>query len=207
MHLGDPTTFFDALGGSDNIFRCTWGDPTFFSMHLGDPTTFFDVLGGSDNIFRCTWGDPTTFFDALGVIQHFFSMHLGWSNISFRCTWGDPTTFFDALSVPHKNFRCTGGCRVHWLWRASQSPQYQSIPFNPGKSNLCLGNLIFSWNQTSFGAYLISTKTLENKVLSIDFKMRFIIFFRLSLAGWVHWLKLLNFHGINFFSTKKKMIA
>ena len=148
MHLGDPTTFFDALGviqhfffdalgGSGNIFRCSWGIRQHFSMHVG----------WSDNIFRCTWGDPT-----------FFSMHLGWSNISFRCTWGDPTTFFDALSVPHKNFRCTGGCRVHWLWRASQSPQYQSIPFNPGKSNLCLGNLIFSWNQTSFGAYLISTK-------------------------------------------------
>ena len=77
MHLGDPTIFFDALGGSNDIFRCTWGTQQHFSMHLGDPTTFFDALGGSNNIFRCTWG-----------IQQNFSMHLG-----------DPAKFFDALEV------------------------------------------------------------------------------------------------------------
>ena len=87
-NLEDPTTFFDALGGSDNIFRCTWGIRQHFSMHLGWSNIFFDALGGSDNIFRCSWG----------IRQH-FSMHLGWSDNIFRCTWGDPTFFFDALRV------------------------------------------------------------------------------------------------------------
>ena len=106
-NLEDLTTFFDALGGSDNIFRCTWGIRQHFSMHLGWSNIFF----------RCTWrirqhfsmflGDPTTFFDALGVIRQHFSMHLGWSNIFFDALVVIQHFFSMHLGWSDNIFRCT----------------------------------------------------------------------------------------------------